>query len=68
MNPRTPEVTEPMLHWLLGIALGLILGYVWGQHDANSDHEARLRDVNTSLATSAKRIEAALGHGKMRNE
>lgn len=39
MNPRTPEVTEPMLHWLLGVALGLILGYVWGQHDAHNPPE-----------------------------
>lgn len=27
---------ERRLHWILGVALGLILGYAWGQYDAHT--------------------------------
>lgn len=32
----TDNRAELRLHWLLGIALGLLLGYAWGQHDAHN--------------------------------
>ena len=48
------------VHLMIGICLGIPLGYAWGQRDAYTDVDARLRDMNASLATSIKRTENAL--------